>query len=344
MAHERRSDVGPMEKKTPDEALAGRTADPPDARRAHQQLDLGTTLVQQDGTFERALTAADDGDAPTGERREVRVLARVRHQIAREIIELGRAGREPRDARGDRHASRVERLAVLEGHPETVTERLDALDAARVDLGHRTLLEPVAVGDEIAKRHRTGKRGAIAALERIEGERRLRVRDVRRAPGASEQHPLRHLLRPERHRGAEHADVRARRAQVCGRGESIRPGADDDDIGLSATHLCDLPNADWRVSQERMTKSLRVSASMSPVTASALRAPFGHRPRRTSGPGLRSIESRSAVSLQSASPTSTYAPYALGSSESSNGSPSSLRNARTCGGVRCERPTTGIRS
>ena len=84
------------------------------------------------------------------------MFARVRHEITRKVIELGRAGREPRDSRGDRHASRVERLAVLEGHPETVTERLDALDAARVDLGHRALLEPVAVRDEIAEGHRSG--------------------------------------------------------------------------------------------------------------------------------------------------------------------------------------------
>ena len=69
MAHEGRSDVGPVEEQTADEALAGRTTDPTDVRRAHQQLDLRSTLVQKDGALERALSAADHGDAPAGERR-----------------------------------------------------------------------------------------------------------------------------------------------------------------------------------------------------------------------------------------------------------------------------------
>ena len=82
--------------------------------RASDQLDLRPALVHQHGRLERALAGTDHGYPLAGEPRQVVVVAGVRDELGREVIEAGRHVLERGDAAGDHHAARGELLSVVE--------------------------------------------------------------------------------------------------------------------------------------------------------------------------------------------------------------------------------------
>src|SRR5258705_7550091 len=236
------------------------------------------------------------------------------------------------------------RLSVGEGDAEATIIRFDPRDGPRVEVWKRAGLEPLAVRDEVRDGDRTLERGGALVLEGVKTERGSRIADVRCRPAAAQAHALRHVLHPKGHRVSEHVDVGAGPAQLSGHREPVRARTDHGDIvcrGHVVLLSCDTQS---RVSHERATKSRSVSASMSPVTASALRAPSGHRQRRTSGPGEDSIAASTDASDHVGPAMSRYAPKRTGSSEISVGNPSSTRNGVTSGGDRRDTPTVGSRS
>ena len=85
-----------------------------DLRRTHDHLDVRTRLAEQSRGLERALAPADHDDVPAGEAPQIRVLARMARQLARQPVELPRLPREVRDTGGDDDARARDRLAVLE--------------------------------------------------------------------------------------------------------------------------------------------------------------------------------------------------------------------------------------
>ena len=331
-----------MEKQSAEHPLARRAPDPAESRGAHDHLSIGRRLGEENGRLEGALAPADDDDACTREMREVRVLAGMARERGGKAVELRRPPRERGDPCCDDDPTAVQRLAVLKEDAEAIADGIHPLDLAGVDVGEHASLEPVAIRDEIRERDWPCDPGAALSLKGVERKRSGRITDVRRAPGAPEEHAARHVLLPERHRRSEHAYVDAALTKVRGCGEPVWPRTNHHDIRFS--HLLPPPKAPLRVSHERTAKSKRVSASMSPLTASALRASRGQRHRRTSGPEERSIASRTSDSVQRSVVTSTYAPYAAASSATSKGRPSSRSSRWTSGGERRDTPTIGARA
>src|SRR5207253_311285 len=184
---------------------------------------------------------------------------------------LARRAPDPAESRGAHdHLSIGRRLGEENGRLEGALAPADDDDACTREIRERDW--PCDPGDALS-------------LKGVERKRSRRITDVRRAPGAPEEHAARHVLLPERHRRSEHAYVDAALTKVRGCGEPVWPRTNHHDIRSS--HLLPPPKAPLRVSHERTAKSKRVSASMSPLTASALRASRGQRHRRTSGPEER---------------------------------------------------------
>ena len=174
-------------------------SEPADPRRARDDLDVGARLVQERRELDGALPGPDDRRARSAvvvHRPQRRRMARLRRL---EVGELHRAMGEGVEPGRDNHAAGGECLAILEHDAESCASALEPPDAAAIEVGHGALLEPLPVADEVVTRHRPGERHTVLLLIRVEAERALRVRDRRRLPRGTKQHPDRHPPLPEVH-------------------------------------------------------------------------------------------------------------------------------------------------
>ena len=77
-------------------------------------MHAGTGLVQQRGTFDRALGAANDRHAAAPESAEVVVVARMRGQRRRQLVELGRTMSVGTQTGGDHNGGADDRAPVFQ--------------------------------------------------------------------------------------------------------------------------------------------------------------------------------------------------------------------------------------
>ena len=181
-------------------------------RLPHQHVHLRPRLVEQRGGLERALPAADDRHAPSGEDREVAVVERVRGQVRRESRRTapGRLAKVPMPAATT--TRRARRTIVAGGDLEPVRVPLDAADVALVQLRDGGPLEPAAVLDEPVDRDRD--RDRVSPLARSwRGNVSRRPGSPMSLPryGERSSMPAGVCVLPEAHRRAEDPRVDSRR-------------------------------------------------------------------------------------------------------------------------------------
>ena len=114
----RRSD--PLEQ-APGSVTVRRT---PGNRPACHDVHAGTGPVQQRGTFDCALSAANDGHAAAPESAEVVVLARMRGQRRRQLVELGRTMSVGTQAGGDHNGGADDGAPVFQRDSEAAGDPL----------------------------------------------------------------------------------------------------------------------------------------------------------------------------------------------------------------------------
>src|SRR5207253_4782347 len=103
-------------------------------------------FVQQHGRLAGALPAPDHGDAAAAEVREVGVLAGMTDEPLRQADELCRPEVLVLEPEPDDHAPRLDHVAALEAQLESAAGGGDPRDLAPIEIRHRVLLEPFAIG------------------------------------------------------------------------------------------------------------------------------------------------------------------------------------------------------
>ena len=99
-----------------------------------------------------------------------------------------------------------------------------------IEIGRDVVLKPGPVIDEIFDRQQLGHRQARFAEIVVEPIAADRIGDMRRNPRRTQFHAARHVASPKRHGFAEHADRDIHCAQMRGRRQAIRAGANDRDV------------------------------------------------------------------------------------------------------------------
>jgi hypothetical protein len=101
-------------------------------RGPYEDFDLGSTLGEKHGRFQRALPATDYDHVGARKPCEVGVFRGMRSQRRRNAGELrGTIGKRS-DPRRDHDTSRRERLAVLRRQPETVRASFEPRDHSAI--------------------------------------------------------------------------------------------------------------------------------------------------------------------------------------------------------------------
>src|SRR2546428_4701255 len=171
VSEERGPRVGAREEQLSQRPKPFAAAEPADVLRPHRELDLRAGLREQDGGFDRALTAADHDHAFARQAGEVRVLAGVRADLPREFTKLRWSPREEAEAGGDDDPSRFGGVAVIHDDTQPIRSRFDAHDPAGVEVGGGLSLEPGPVAHEVLERRRSRKPSALEPLKAIKTER-----------------------------------------------------------------------------------------------------------------------------------------------------------------------------
>ena len=164
--------------------------EPLDLRRAHGDLDLSPRLVEQRGGLERALAAPDDQHLALGEPRQVAHVGRVRYERRRQRAERLGPASEWEQAGCDHDPVDGDPLPVLELEPERAVVAVEHADLAGIHVGHRLLLEPGAVVEELVEHQRRGGDGAPGGrLVVVDRQLAPGIGDVRRALARAQAHP-----------------------------------------------------------------------------------------------------------------------------------------------------------
>src|SRR5579859_349573 len=126
--------------------------EPADKWSADKDFDIGSGFVEQSCGFQGALASANDNDLFLGKAAEVAVIARMRSQFARNVLELFRAPGEGHNSGSDNYAAGFPDFAVFGGETEVSTVFFYALYFSGVGIRRRLGLKPPAVVNEAIQR------------------------------------------------------------------------------------------------------------------------------------------------------------------------------------------------
>lgn len=185
------------------------TPEPAHKRSADEDLYIRSGFVEQRSGFQGALATANDHDFFFGKGGEVAVVARMRGQFMRNVLELFRVPCEGLDSCRDDHAASLPNFATFGGETKAGAIFFHAFDLSGVGVRHGLGLKPAAVVDEAIQRQRGSDGVSSRRLVTLQGEILIRVGEVGTRQRRAKKHEFGHMSFPERHGLAKNADVQS---------------------------------------------------------------------------------------------------------------------------------------